>query len=736
MQPRIALTSLAPSIALAIGAILMASQYASSQTPPTYTVCDAGCDYLTIADAVAVLGVPDATFVLQLSAESYSADSVVIPDGRTVTIRGLSSDRTGAVVGGPNHGFDVSVGGSLTLRDLTLDGAGRTQGGIRSDGTLLLENVVARDHVNNSGGGAISVRGGSVTIRSSLFAGNHSDHMGGAVYAAPDHGSISSTLIEDTTFDGNDTTGDGGALYLPGDADTKRVERSLFVTTSDTVFTELGEIRHSSFPAGDTMVVSINVSAVDAAENWWGHETGPTNEGGSGSTVTGPVEVTPFLESVAVSPSSGSLTTGQSVTLTSTLTTNTGATVHGPFVTFEVTGANPQTQSRTTGTHSYTGSNAGTDTVTAGVVFGDRTSGSVGLAASTTVTWTAPTPPPPADDPPEPDPPPGPPSEFVRSAEDVMRSMGLLPPTPVPLQEHLTRRDVATVLTRLFLSRARSSLQPVGSSVAEGTWFRGMVEEARSRQAGVVPPSDSQVATLNVDQLLLLVSKSVGADDVQALAQQMRLVTGNSFPGEFAPDEQGFLYDVYDASFGFLFDNTGTLTNTMSQGMPKAVERAGGIAAISAEGHGASPVVIEVAAEDVPAGVRPEQFTLVRFELEAATWHRVETFVQRLEDGGVGIVAWPDRSGLYNILIQPVAERVLHDGVTAIVWHGADGQAPGRALLGLDAEVRALWAQDADGRWRLHGPGLPDFANTLRALRDGTVLTVVSSGGTWVLPDR
>src|SRR5690606_38287100 len=104
--------------------------------------------------------------------------------------------------------------------------------------------------------------------------------------------------------------------------------------------------------------------------------------------------------------------------------------------------------------------------------------------------------------------------------------------------------------------------------------------------------------------------------------------------------------------------------------------------------------------------------TLARLDTEVGRWIPVESVVVPLEDGGFGLLAWLDQTGVFGVMMRPVAERALHEGVTALVWFGAEGQPPSRAILGADAEIEALWVLDA-GTWRSYRPGAPAFTQTL-----------------------
>src|SRR5690606_41600713 len=135
-------------------------------------------------------------------------------------------------------------------------------------------------------------------------------------------------------------------------------------------------------------------------------------------------------------------------------------------------------------------------------------------------------------------------------------------------------------------------------------------------------------------------------------------------------------------NWGFALDLTGRLQNIVAGLLP-------------IEDASATPdptlVSIEVAPEDLPEGIRAEQISIARLDGESGRVVAIETTVVPLEDGRFGLLAWPDQSGIYRVLVRPVAERTLHAGVTAVAWYGAEGQPPARAILGADADIEALW---------------------------------------------
>jgi hypothetical protein len=131
---------------------------------------------------------------------------------------------------------------------------------------------------------------------------------------------------------------------------------------------------------GNTNPVVVVGGTIDAPNSWWGGAAGPE---GIGDTT--------WLTSLGMAASSASLTVGGSTTVTAMLLNNESASVGAaPLeVDFIRTGANPLASAVdgfTPAEHTYSGANAGTDTVKGTlVVAGVDTT----LSNTTTVEWTA-----------------------------------------------------------------------------------------------------------------------------------------------------------------------------------------------------------------------------------------------------------------------------------------------------------------------------------------------------------
>ena len=135
---------------------------------------------------------------------------IAIASGTSLTVTG--DDALAGVQGGSKTRlFEVSPGGSLTLKQLKLSGGAAENGGaIYSDrANLTLEGCVFEDNAATDGdGGAVWADGGDVRIVGGEFFGNHATRSGGAVLAT------NSILVvkEGARFE-NNKAAEGGALY-------------------------------------------------------------------------------------------------------------------------------------------------------------------------------------------------------------------------------------------------------------------------------------------------------------------------------------------------------------------------------------------------------------------------------------------------------------------------------------------------------------------------------------------
>lgn len=169
-----------------------------------------GQDYYTLEQAVQAAPSGGTVYLL---ADAFAANIAV---SKPLTVAPLSSDvniylASAAVM------FNVARGASLTLTGgeyaLALDGLGISHGNalIVSEGALTLgENVVVRNCVNTSEGGALRINNGTLEVNGAIFQ-NNSASNGGAISSG---GGGSVTLnISSATFAGNTASDNGGAIY-------------------------------------------------------------------------------------------------------------------------------------------------------------------------------------------------------------------------------------------------------------------------------------------------------------------------------------------------------------------------------------------------------------------------------------------------------------------------------------------------------------------------------------------
>ncbi len=109
-----------------------------------------------------------------------------------------------------NRGGGISAGsGKLTVQDCSFSGNISTTGAaIRNLGTTIIEDSTFTGNQAVGRGGALYIHN-HVTLRGSTFTGNTAGDDGGAVYT---YNPVPS-LIEDCAFSGNISEGDGGAIY-------------------------------------------------------------------------------------------------------------------------------------------------------------------------------------------------------------------------------------------------------------------------------------------------------------------------------------------------------------------------------------------------------------------------------------------------------------------------------------------------------------------------------------------
>lgn len=127
-----------------------------------------------------------------------------------INIIGQGADETIVDGGGIDRIFDVLVGGSLTISNVTIrnGGANPQGGGIYSNGNLIVRDSRFESNLSNNGGAIFSQN--SLVLENSTFEGNMAN-SGGGLYQMG--GTVS---ILNSTFFNNMADSDGGAIMSAG----------------------------------------------------------------------------------------------------------------------------------------------------------------------------------------------------------------------------------------------------------------------------------------------------------------------------------------------------------------------------------------------------------------------------------------------------------------------------------------------------------------------------------------
>jgi hypothetical protein len=216
------------------------------------TVCAQGCDFETLQAAINASSVPAGT-VIQLLDEVYTEAAILVE--KDLILSGLGPQDTIVQAAAEPKSvnervFFIAPGTSVTIRDMTIRHGNPTiepesGGGIRNEGTLILENVVIRDNSASAGGGILNdgtltminctvadneARGGGshytecktgggiknmageMTLINTTVRNNHAEAKGGGIHVA-----CNGTLtLMNSTISGNYSASDGGGIFLNG----------------------------------------------------------------------------------------------------------------------------------------------------------------------------------------------------------------------------------------------------------------------------------------------------------------------------------------------------------------------------------------------------------------------------------------------------------------------------------------------------------------------------------------
>jgi hypothetical protein len=217
----------------------------------TVTVCAAGCDFMTVQDAIDDSGT-NAGDVINITDAVHTESGILV--NKDVTIQGQGADSTivqahADVDDATDRVFFVAAGAAATISRMTIrhgnpssepwsgggirnegelmieesiisHNRGSAGGGIFNDGTLALINCTVSSNTATGGdtylecntGGGIKNMVGVATLINSTVSDNTARGKGGGL-----HISCQGTLVLiNSTVSGNNTTDNGGGVYING----------------------------------------------------------------------------------------------------------------------------------------------------------------------------------------------------------------------------------------------------------------------------------------------------------------------------------------------------------------------------------------------------------------------------------------------------------------------------------------------------------------------------------------
>jgi Right handed beta helix region len=212
--------ALGSSIIVMLAAITFGLTFPStSYAQTTLTVCASGCNYTTIASAVAAVSSGD-TISVQEATDSEST-SVDIGNNLTLTIEGLGVSSTTVNGTGTLPVFIIESGSTVTIQNLTVsNGFNSSNGGgiVNNGGSLTISNAAVSNNTSSSGsgGGIANLYSGSLTINNSTVSGNMAaSGSGGGI-----QNSSSTVTITSSTISGNTAYIYGAGIYNSGTVTT------------------------------------------------------------------------------------------------------------------------------------------------------------------------------------------------------------------------------------------------------------------------------------------------------------------------------------------------------------------------------------------------------------------------------------------------------------------------------------------------------------------------------------
>lgn len=302
------------------------------------------------AQNITIIGAGPASTIISMTVGAGQDRIFFInPTGTTnspvITIQGIRFEN-GYLTSDPYGGAAICAGGgadeSLTLNNcefanntLPAGGYGGAAVCMQISGDLSVDNCAFTNNVSNDAdGGAILFIiyggfGGDLSVTNSTFTGNSvnlpGDNVsnGGAISFVAQEGATSfDVTINKNTFVSNTADGFGGAVsaYDLANLSTSQVHFNRFVNNTSTA-SPLSSGLHSVSSSG----------SINAENNWWGCNTGPTASGTCDKVGGASVDADPWLQlKVTASPSticsSTPSTLGNTSTITASFLTNSDGT--------------------------------------------------------------------------------------------------------------------------------------------------------------------------------------------------------------------------------------------------------------------------------------------------------------------------------------------------------------------------------------------------------------------------
>ena len=215
-------------------------------------------------------GNPTGSDVITLaSLGSYTFDTRAPSITSEILIQGFGStlNHTGAGF------FDVAASGSLTLRQMTLEGSDGSFGAIEAEGTLHIESSTLRENITSSSGAAVDIRpigAQNYSFTDVAFVNNVAAGFGGAIYVSRASDSAVTVVIDSAEFTnngkwvfaGSTETLNGGALYLSANL----LHTPLVATIADSTFSGNYGGSGGAINVNDNIDLTIRTTTVDANE--------------------------------------------------------------------------------------------------------------------------------------------------------------------------------------------------------------------------------------------------------------------------------------------------------------------------------------------------------------------------------------------------------------------------------------------------------------------------------------